>query len=107
VSWIVSRDFDLGWFFGGSVLSLAALLFFGAGVPILVLWWVWLLLFDGPHIAAAFTRTYLDPEEWRERRGVLVRGLLVFALGPAAIVAGLALGDDRPFLLFLEARLGA
>jgi len=102
VSWIVSRDFDLGWFFGGSVLSLVALLlFFGAGVPIVVLWWVWLLVFDGPHIAAAFTRTYLDGDEWRERRGVLVRGLLVFALGPAAILAGLAVGDDLPFLLFL------
>ena len=88
MTWIVSRDFDLGWFFG-------------VGVPIVVLWWIWLLVFDGPHIAAAFTRTYLDPDEWRERRDVLVRGLLVFALGPAAIVTGLALGHDAPFLLFL------
>ena len=101
MSWIVSREFDLAWFFGGSLLSLAALALFGAGVPILILWWVWLLVFDGPHIAAAFTRTYLDPDEWRQRRGVLVRGLAVFALGPAAIVAGLVLGSDLPFQLFL------
>jgi hypothetical protein len=63
--WIVSRPFDLAWFFGGAGLSLAAvaLLVLG-GAPIVALWWIWLLAFDGPHIGAAFTRTYLDRREW-------------------------------------------
>src|SRR5438552_571890 len=100
--WIVSRGFDLAWFFGGAALSLAVLvLFFGAGAPVVLLWWIWLLAFDGPHIAAAFTRTYLDPDEWRARPAVLIAGLLAFAVGPAALLAGLALRSAGPFALFL------
>jgi hypothetical protein len=100
--WIVSRRFDLGWFFGGAAASLAVIgLYFGVGVPILVVWWTWLLAFDGPHIAAAFTRTYLDREEWRVRRGVLVRGLLIFAVGPLCLLLGLATDSAAPFQLFL------
>jgi hypothetical protein len=100
--WIVSRPFDLTWFFGGAALSLAAvaLLLLG-GAPIVALWWIWLLAFDGPHIGAAFTRTYLDRREWRARPGVLVRGLLVFAIGPAFLAAGILSGSARPFALFL------
>jgi hypothetical protein len=102
--WIVSRRFDLGWFFGGAVVSLAVIgLYFGAGLPILVLWWTWLLAFDGPHIAAAFTRTYLDREEWRARRGVLVRGLLIFGVGPLLLLLGLVTDSAGPFQLFLAA----
>ena len=57
--WLVSRPFDLGWFFGGAALSLVFLaLYFFVGAPIVALWWIWLLAFDGPHIGAAFTRTY-------------------------------------------------
>jgi hypothetical protein len=100
--WIVSRRFDLGRFFGGALVSLAVIgLYFGAGLPILVLWWTWLLAFDGPHIAAAFTRTYLDREEWRVRRGVLVRGLLIFAIGPLLLLLGLVTDSAGPFQLFL------
>ena len=59
--WLVSRRFDLTWFFGGAALSVLFLaLYFVIGAPIVALWWIWLLAFDGPHIGAAFTRTYLD-----------------------------------------------
>ena len=51
--WLVSRTFDLLWFFGGAALSLLVLvLYFVAGAPIVALWWIWLLAFDGPHIGA-------------------------------------------------------
>ena len=100
--WIVSRHFDLGWFFGGAGASLAVVaLYFGVGVPILVLWWTWLLAFDGPHIAAAFTRTYLDRDEWRARPRVLLVGGLVFAIGPAFLLLTVATGSEGPFQLFL------
>jgi hypothetical protein len=99
--WIVSPRYDLGFFFGGAAASLAALGLYLAGVPILVLWWTWILAFDGPHIAAAFTRTYLDREEWRGRRRLLVSSLLFFAAGPLALLAGQALGSPEPFQLFL------
>jgi hypothetical protein len=63
----VSRAFDLTWFFGGGALSLIVLALYFAGAPIVALWWIWLLAFDGPPIGAAFTRTYFDTAEWRRR----------------------------------------
>ena len=70
--WIVSREFDLSLFFGGAALSLLVLvLALVLRAPIVALWWIWLLAFDGPHIGAAFTRTYLDRQEWTRRPGML------------------------------------
>ena len=95
--WIVGRRYDLLWFFGGMGVSLAFVgLSLGAGVSIVVLWWTWILFFDGPHIAAAFTRTYVDREEWRKRRGVLIISLLLFAVGPACLGLNLLTGSDLP-----------
>ena len=99
--WIVSPVYDLVFFFGGAAASLAALGLYLAGVPILVLWWTWILAFDGPHIAAAFTRTYLDREEWRQHRTLLWTSLLAFTAGPLALAAGRVTGSDAPFQLFL------
>jgi hypothetical protein len=99
--WIVSPRFDLLWFFGGAALSLLVLGVYFAGVPIVLLWWVWLIGFDGPHIAAAFTRTYADPLEWRTRPRVLGTGLLALLAGPVFLAANAATGSEWPFLLFL------
>jgi hypothetical protein len=100
--WLVTRAFDLTWFFGGGALSLLFLaLYFLVGAPIVALWWIWLLAFDGPHIGAAFTRTYLDAEEWRRRPGLLLTSLLTFAIGPLFLAANLLSGSPFPFLLFL------
>ena len=99
--WLVGRAFDLTWFFGGAALSLVVLALYFAGAPIVALWWIWLLAFDGPHIAAAFTRTYLDANEWRRRPGLLLGSLLTFAVGPLCLAAGLAAGSPLPFLAFL------
>jgi len=100
--WLVTRAFDLTWFFGGAALSLIVLgLYFVAGAPIVALWWIWLLAFDGPHIGAAFTRTYFDRDEWRRRPGLLLTSLLTFALGPLFLAATLITGSPDPFLLFL------
>jgi len=98
----VARGYDLLWFFGGAALSLAFLAFYFGGVSIVLLWWAWLLGLDGPHIAAAFTRTYLDREEWRQRPRLLVASLLLaFGLGPAALAAGAATGSRDLFRLYL------
>lgn len=99
--WLVSRAFDLTWFFGGAALSLGVLALYFAGAPIVALWWVWLLAFDGPHIAAAFTRTYFDAEEWRRRPGLLAGSLLAFVAGPVFLAAGAMAGSTLPFLAFL------
>jgi hypothetical protein len=100
--WLVSGAFDLTWFFGGAALSVLVLgLYFVAGAPIVALWWIWLLAFDGPHIGAAFTRTYLDRDEWRRRPGLLLGSLLTFAVGPVFLAATALTGSPAPFLLFL------
>src|SRR5262245_29951221 len=99
--WIVSRTFDLTLFFGGAALSLLVLGLFVLGAPIVALWWIWLLAFDGPHIGAAFTRTYFDRQEWIRRPGVLVGSLLTFLIGPLFLAAGIITGSDDPFLWFL------
>jgi hypothetical protein len=100
--WIVGPRYDLAWFFGGILASVAALgLFFAAHVPIVVLYWTWLLAFDGPHIGAAFTRTYADRDEWRTRGRVLVVSLLSFAIGPLCLAANLVTRSAEPFQLFL------
>jgi hypothetical protein len=100
--WIVSRRYDLAWFFGGAFASLAVLaLYFAAHVPVLVLFWVWTIALDGPHIGAAFTRTYADREEWRSRRRVLLVSLLTFAVGPLFLLLNAVTGSQDPFLLFL------
>jgi hypothetical protein len=100
--WLVSRRFDLAWFFGGAALSvIVLLLYFVAGAPIVALWWVWLLAFDGPHIAASFTRTYIDPDEWRRRPALLLTSLLTFAVGPVFLAMTAVSGSQDPFLLFL------
>jgi len=100
--WIVSRRFDLAFFFGGAALSLLFLvLYFAFGAPIVALWWIWLLAFDGPHIGAAFTRTYLDRQEWARRSGLLLISLATFLIGPLFLLFGIVTRSEDPFLLFL------
>ena len=100
--WIVSRPFDLSLFFGGAGLSLLVLvLALVLRAPIVALWWIWLLAFDGPHIGAAFTRTYLDRQEWTRRPGILIGSLATFAIGPLALALAVVTRSDAPFLLFL------
>ena len=56
--WIVSRRFDLAFFFGGAGLSLLFLvLYFAFGAPIVALWWIWLLAFDELTIDAQIVTT--------------------------------------------------
>jgi hypothetical protein len=100
--WIVSPGFDLFWFFGGAGASvLLVVLFLAARVPIVPLVWVGILLFDGPHMAAAYTRTYLDAKERRERRRVLLVPLVAFAIGPLCLALDAAIGSEVFFLGFL------
>ena len=100
--WIVSRRFDLAFFFGGAAFSLLFLiLYFAFGAPIVALWWIWLLAFDGPHIGAAFTRTYLDRQEWARRPGLLLVSLATFLIGPLFLLFGIVTRSEDPFLLFL------
>lgn len=101
-AWIGGRSFDLVWFFGGAVLAVVALLLALSFRPsIVVLAWVWILFFDGPHMMALYTRTYLDRQAWKERRPLLVGSLAAFLIGPAFLVATVLTRSDAPFLAFI------
>jgi hypothetical protein len=96
--WIGGRRHDLFFYFGSSVFA-AALGGLLLAVPALVVpaFWAWLLLIDGPHLAATYTRTYLDADERRERRTLLLASLLFLLPGPLAV----ATGRRAPWDLFL------
>lgn len=100
--WIVDARFDLAWVFGGAALALA---FAGASLAwqaaIVPLTWAWILFFDGPHMAAAYSRTYADRDEWMRRPRRIVVPLLAFAVGPGVLVAGALAKSEVPFSLFL------
>ncbi|MBZ5554433.1 MAG: hypothetical protein LAO21_17075 [Acidobacteriia bacterium] len=86
--WIISANDDLVYFIG-SVVSGYALLALNRvwGVPLLVLVFVWAIVFDGPHVWATFSRTYLDTEERRQRARLLYGCAFWFVLGPALVLS--------------------
>jgi hypothetical protein len=100
--WLVDRRHDLLSTVGGLGASLLLLgLHAGAGVSGLVLWWVWILTLDGPHIFATLSRTYLDRRERQARRRLLWGSLGWFAAGPLFFGLSVLLGRRLPFDLFL------
>jgi len=100
--WLVGPSFDLALFFGGAALAaaVAALTLTGLA-PIVVVWWIWLLCFDGPHMMATYSRTYFDAEFMRERRALLFGSLLALVVGPAIVVLSQLAGHPEVFFMFL------
>ncbi|MEM7204014.1 MAG: hypothetical protein AAF628_27380 [Planctomycetota bacterium] len=100
--WITDRRFDLLCYIApclASYLLLYANL--ALAVPVMFLWWLWVVVIDGPHVFGTISRTYLDAEEWRTRRPLLLGSLLWFLLGPAAVGIGVATGSRSPYQVFL------
>lgn len=117
---IHDRRMDLVWYIGSSSLGwlyAALVLVFGRGltdpirdpfyrldvggivVPLtlgVVVVASWSLLIDAPHVFATLARTWLDPDEWTARRGVLYASLLFFALGPLAVFGPYLAGSLVP-----------
>lgn len=86
--WIMSPVADLAWFVGSLAAGLA--LFAGHaffGLDLLAVWLPWIVLLNGPHLFATYTRTYMVGEEWRSRAPLLVGSLAVFLIGPAFLLA--------------------
>lgn len=92
VRWIVGQRFDLVWFVGGALTGYA--MFFlhaGLSLDMLTVWFVWFLLLDSPHFFGTYSRTYLDREQWRERRGLLLGSLALFLVAPLVLLASFAM----------------
>jgi hypothetical protein len=88
--WIVSRRDDLVWFIGSAVLSYLALALLAAGTPITLIYLIWLVGVDGPHVIATVTRTYFDKQE-RYKLGWLLWMIVPLMLaGPVMVSLGQA-----------------
>jgi uncharacterized membrane protein len=102
VRWIIGARDDLVWFIGSVAASYALYALYVARlVPLVPLVVAWAVLVDAPHVFATFSRTYFDREERRARGRLLWWSLLFFAVGPAAVLAGLG------FVFFFLAALWA
>jgi hypothetical protein len=103
-AWIVGKRYDLAFIFGGAAASLLApALALQHPLVLPVLFWGWLFAFDGTHMWAAYSRTYVDRSYWAERPRLLRWSLLVFAAPVAAVALALAGGSPEPVNLFLFA----
>ena len=100
--WIVNKGYDVAFIFGGAGASLL--------VPLLVMWhpewlaamfWIWLILFDGTHLWASYSRTYIDRDFWRSDRRLLAWSLLVFIAPLFAVGLMWLLGSQTPVQFFL------
>jgi hypothetical protein len=100
--WIASARYDGFFFFGTALLAvLAGVLVLVAPVLVVPLWWLWLGLVDGPHFAATWVRTYLDPHERRTRGPLLAGSLLLWLPGFVALGLNRLLSSPMPFEAFL------
>lgn len=88
--WIISKRDDLTWFIGSAVVSYVAFGLMAAGFPILLIYLIWLIGVDGPHVIATVTRTYFDKQE-RHRLGWFLWIIVPLMLaGPVMVWIGQA-----------------
>jgi hypothetical protein len=100
--WIGGRAFDLAFFFGSSAAAMAlGALAVARPVVAVPLWWAWMLLVDGPHLLATFTRTYLDAGERQRHRRLFLTSLLWLLPGPLCWAAAMLTGQPLAFDAFL------
>ncbi len=96
-----TRVFSTPWIFGprtdyfvsiGGMSAGFAFVFLYAvlGWPVVLLWFLWVLVADTPHIFASYFRTYLDKQERQNSRRLLIGSLSVFLVGPAVFLLCLA-----------------
>ncbi|HSR52766.1 MAG TPA: hypothetical protein VLV83_18235 [Acidobacteriota bacterium] len=115
--WILSPKLDLAFYIGSALIGwlYVGLIWWGVRaldnpledplstvqlgsieIPVdlrLLIFVSWAVFLDAPHLWATLGRTFCDPDEWASRRGILVRSLGWFALGPVLIVSPYALGS--------------
>ena len=90
--WIVSPRFDLAWFIGGAATGYGMLALHAVfALDMVIVWFAWFVLLDSPHFFATWSRTYLDREEWRARRRLLVSSLSWFLVPPLVLLLSFAL----------------
>jgi hypothetical protein len=87
VNWIVGKKVDLAAFIGGAFAGYA--IFFmhaGLGWDMLLIYLLFITFLDTPHFFGTYLRTYLDRQEFRVRRRLLLGSLLWLAAGPLVLL---------------------
>jgi hypothetical protein len=83
--WIISRRDDLVWFIGSAAVSYLALALMASGFPLTLIYFIWFVGVDGPHVIATVTRTYCDKQE-RARLGWWLWMIVpLMAIGPVMV----------------------
>jgi hypothetical protein len=85
--WIRSAHFDLTFVMGGAVLTLLLPVLTALRPELLPLvFWIWLIGFEGSHFWATFSRTYFDARFRDENSGLLLGSLVFFAFPAVAVL---------------------
>lgn len=99
--WIRSPRFDLTFIMGGAVLTLLLPVLTSVRPELLPLvFWIWLIAFEGSHFWATFSRTYFDSRFRAENPGFLAGSLLFFAFPVVAVFLGTTLKSPWPTDLY-------
>ena len=92
--WVKGPLFDLLFVTGGAFFTLfVAALSFQMPQYLPLFLWIWLVVFEGSHFWATFSRTYIDTKFRSENKSLLL-GSLVFFLFPALIVYADSFGSE-------------
>jgi hypothetical protein len=86
--WIRSAGYDLSFVMGGALFTLAVAALVVLRPSLLpLLFWAWLICFEGSHFWATYTRTYIDSAFKRENANVLARSVVFFIFPILAVTA--------------------
>ena len=92
INWIVGRRTDLVCFIGAALLGyIFFYLHAGLRWNLVTVWFIWHATLDTPHLFQTISRTYMDRQEMRTRRPLLLGSLGFFLLGPVIILIGYGL----------------
>lgn len=119
-NWILNCRSDLIWYIGSALVGwiyVGLILFLSRGLddPLrasfytlnfggrsidltleLAVFASWAFLVDSPHLWATLARTYLDPDEWSQRKPELLFSLIWFIAGPIAVLGPYLVGTVVP-----------
>lgn len=86
-NWIINKRTDLIWFIGGALSGyLLMFMYAGLGWDMITIWFFWVAFVDTPHFFGTYSRTYLDKQEFQQRKKLLLGSLVWFIVGPIILL---------------------
>lgn len=106
MTWIINKKQDLLWLIGSVLMTYVLLsIYYGLNyfvdvsfvVASSVVYFIWIIVFDAPHIFATYTRTYFD-KDFRQKNARLIYGVLsLFLIGPAYMFLFYTIGSKEQY----------